>query len=287
MINVCSKVKTIDDEFLKLIPERKQEANKGDYKKVLVIAGGRGMSGAAFFCALSAYRTGAGLVKILTHEDNRIILSMQVPEAIISTFSDEDDNLEEKLVAEIEWADIVIIGCGLGRSIISENIVKFVIKCVDKNIIIDADALNILSENRELYKYLEKNVIITPHIIEMHRLTGKDKQAVVDDMIGTALCFNNEFGAKVVLKSFNTVFVSDKDNIYISDVKVPALAKAGSGDILAGIIGGMLCHDMDADKAVACAIHIHRSAAMLAKDKLSEHGIIARDVIDNIAYVIK
>ena len=158
------------DIYRKMLPDRPEDSNKGTYGRLLVIAGSKGMAGAAYLNAHAAYMTGAGLVRIYTSSDNREILQTLLPEAIITTY--EEYNKEE-LLSLLTWADSVCIGSGLGMSRISKKILKTVIEYVKVPCLIDADGLNLLAENNNyLNQMAERRFVITPHMKEMSRLTG-------------------------------------------------------------------------------------------------------------------
>ena len=153
------------EEYIRMLPDRPEDSNKGTYGRLLVIAGSKGMSGAAFLNAMAAYRMGAGLVQIYTEESNRIILQALLPEAIITTYTEFDKEEVKRLLSH---ADAVCIGSGLSRSKTAKKILKTVLSNVEVACVIDADGLNLLAEHLKYTEYLtEGRFILTPHMKEM------------------------------------------------------------------------------------------------------------------------
>ncbi len=165
------------------------------------------MAGAAYLAARASYATGAGLVKIVTCEENRVILQSILPEAIMACYYKE--NWKEILESALEWADVIAVGPGLGMEEVSiaivENILSYGTIQKEKTIILDADALNILSKKKERLQALKRNSIITPHLGEMARLTGKTIEKIQDTFIQTAQNFIEKYEGICVLKDARTI----------------------------------------------------------------------------------
>jgi YjeF C-terminal domain protein len=278
-----------DTNLLDLIPKRKKDSNKGTFGHVLVIAGSYGMSGAAYLAALSAYRTGAGLVKIFTVDENRQILQTLLPEAIITSYNPNEtdkENFMAKLKTCIYWSDCIIIGPGMGTKDYALDILEEVLMEAYVPLIIDADALNIISKNQYLTGYYTENIIITPHLLEMSRLTGKNVEEIKENKIETACDYQDKYKVTVVLKSSETIITSREDYLYINTSGSAALAKAGTGDVLTGVIAGLICLGLEDYKAASLACYIHGLAGEAAAKKIGEHGVIARDVVNYIPYIM-
>ncbi|MEG2871757.1 MAG: NAD(P)H-hydrate dehydratase, partial [Clostridium sp.] len=172
-----------DEEDLAFIPSRKPNSHKGMYGKVLIAAGSRGMCGAAYLSALAAYRTGAGLVKILSVEDNVNILQTLLPEAIISSYSPQMEEEEPELFRELiekecAWAGVIVLGPGLGTGRHVVKLVEYVLLSAYVPIILDADGLNAVAEHPHLADFFTENVIVTPHMGEMSRLLEKEIEEI-------------------------------------------------------------------------------------------------------------
>ena len=172
------------------------------------------MSGAAYLCALAAYRAGAGLVKILTVEENREILHQLLPEAILSVYDADADPeaLREQVRQECAWADVIAAGPGLGTSESSRILIRELLECAYVPVILDADALNILAAEPELTRYLTENMIVTPHLGEMARLTGCSVGSIQEHLRETALQFAREHGVCCVLKDAVTLAAGRTDS---------------------------------------------------------------------------
>ena len=199
------------DIYRKMLPDRPEDSNKGTYGRLLVIAGSKGMAGAAYLNAHAAYMTGAGLVRIYTSSDNREILQTLLPEAIVTTY--EEYNKEE-LLSLFTWADSVCIGSGLGMSRLSEKILKTVIEYVKVPCLIDADGLNLLAENKNyLNQMAERRFVITPHMKEMSRLTGTPVEELKADRIQILKDFISRYRITCVLKDSRTLIASEEKGI--------------------------------------------------------------------------
>ena len=257
------------EEILRQIPDRKSQANKGTYGKVLVAAGSRGMGGAAFFAGLAAYRAGAGLVKLFTHEENREILQMLLPEALFEGYGeDAEEELRKRVERSLQWCDACVLGPGLGRKVSSRQLLRSVLSLLaapldpeDKSralekdrpgmLLLDADALNIASEDPASLERIgriarERPVIVTPHPLEMARLLHADPVEVIADPLAACGRFTRLYRTITVMKGAQTCAAmpcdaEDAERILLfrNTEPSPALAKGGSGDVLSGCIAGI------------------------------------------------
>lgn len=269
------------DIYRKMLPDRPEDSNKGTYGRLLVIAGSKGMAGAAYLNAHAAYMTGAGLVRIYTSSDNREILQTLLPEAIITTY--EEYNKEE-LLSLLTWADGVCIGSGLGMSRLSEKILKTVIEYVKVPCLIDADGLNLLAENNNyLNQMAERRFVITPHMKEMSRLTGTPVEELKADRIQILKDFISRYRITCVLKDSRTLIASEEKGIRMNLTGNSAMAKAGSGDVLAGVIAGFMVQEKDTKKAARLGTYVHGLAGDLAKFEKGVYSVMARDLIEYIS----
>ena len=269
------------DIYRKMLPDRPEDSNKGTYGRLLVIAGSKGMAGAAYLNAHAAYMTGAGLVRIYTSSDNREILQTLLPEAIITTY--EEYNKEE-LLSLLTWADGVCIGSGLGMSRLSEKISKTVIEYVKVPCLIDADGLNLLAENNNyLNQMAERRFVITPHMKEMSRLTGTPVEELKADRIQILKDFISRYRITCVLKDSRTLIASEEKGIRMNLTGNSAMAKAGSGDVLAGVISGWMVQGKEAEDAAELGTYIHGLSGDLAKFEKGVYSVMARDLIEYIS----
>ena len=269
------------DIYRKMLPDRPEDSNKGTYGRLLVIAGSKGMAGAAYLNAHAAYMTGAGLVRIYTSSDNRGILQTLLPEAVITTY--EEYNKEE-LLSLLTWADGVCIGSGLGMSRLSEKILKTVIEYVKVPCLIDADGLNLLAENKNyLNQMAERRFVITPHMKEMSRLTGISVEELKADRIQILKDFSSRYRITCVLKDSRTLIASEEKGIRMNLTGNSAMAKAGSGDVLAGVISGWMVQGKEAEDAAELGTYIHGLSGDLAKFEKGVYSVMARDLIEYIS----
>ena len=269
------------DIYRKMLPDRPEDSNKGTYGRLLVIAGSKGMAGAAYLNAHAAYMTGAGLVRIYTSSDNREILQTLLPEAIITTY--EEYNKEE-LLSLLTWADSVCIGSGLGMSRLSEKILKTVMEYVKVPCLIDADGLNLLAENKNyLNQMAERRFVITPHMKEMSRLTGTPVEELKADRIQILKDFISRYRITCVLKDSRTLIASEEKGIRMNLTGNSAMAKAGSGDVLAGVISGWMVQGKEAEDAAELGTYIHGLSGDLAKFEKGVYSVMARDLIEYIS----
>lgn len=269
----------------KRIAKRPERSNKYTFGKVLFVCGSCGMAGASYLAAIAAYRVGAGLCELYIPEENRMILQTLLPEAVVKTYENRDiDGLSEL----IEKSDAIVLGCGLGKSKTSLELVKTVLRESTVPTVVDADALNLISEHQTLKKYLSGK-IITPHFAEMARLAEKDIAEISARTKDVCVEFASKYNCVCVLKDHNTV-VSDGGSVYINNSGCSAMAKAGSGDLLAGVIGA-LCARRDAPlsmlDAASLGVYIHGLAGENARDRLGEFSVLARDISDSICEVMR
>jgi len=274
-----------EEDYRKMLPLRKEDSHKGTYGKLLVIAGTKGMSGAAYMNAMSAYMCGAGLVQIYTAEENRIILQSILPEAIITTYNDYDGKYLTELV---EWADAICIGSGIGMSDVSKKILKTVIFESMVPVVIDADGLNILAEHMwYLEKKKHKHYILTPHMKEMSRLTGeeigkikKERKQILED-------FTEKYQVTCVLKDSRTLIKNPDKRYVVNTSGNSSMAKGGSGDVLAGIIAGLLVQTKLCYEAAVLGTYIHGKCGDMARREKGSYSVMARDLIECISKVFK
>ncbi|MCH5267418.1 MAG: NAD(P)H-hydrate dehydratase [Lachnospiraceae bacterium] len=269
------------------LPDRKRRSHKGSYGKTLVIAGSPDMSGACYLAAKAAYRMGCGLVQVVTASENAVVIRTKLPEAIVTTWSEAvTQDEEEALVAGIQSAAAVVIGPGLGQSEGANRLVDITLrelsKMPNKPVVIDADGLNILSGRGE-YHTLGKQFVLTPHMREMSRLTGKEIDEISENMIETVT--GQQGGATVVLKDARTL-VSDGASLYINTSGNSGLATGGSGDVLSGIIGGLLAQGMIPFQAASLGVCLHGLAAEQYTEKFLPHSMLAGDILEMLPEVL-
>ena len=228
----------------------------------------------------SAYRTGCGLVKIMADPDNRTVLQSGLPEAMFAPWHTE--NLE----LEFSWATVIGIGPGLGQSQQALELLCQVLKKWKGPLVVDADGLNLLSQHPEYLKNTEAKLIVTPHPGEMARLTGLTVRKILDHLVDTAAEFAGEHDLVCVLKDARTV-ISDGVRRCVNVSGNHGMAAGGSGDVLTGVICGLLAQGMDCFEAAAAGAMVHGLAGDRAKDELGARGMMASDLADQVGNIIK
>ncbi len=270
---------TYGREDISRLPARPAYSNKGTFGRVLVIAGSKTISGAAYLSAAGAYRMGAGLVRVLTRPENRTILGTLLPEALLDTY--ENPVLEEqKILDALSWASAVVIGPGIGRDQTAEDLVELVISRVLVPIVIDADALYFLNGP------IPDQAILTPHLKEMAALAGTSVQDIAGDLRGTAWRFTKNNGGILVLKDAATL-VANGQRMYINKSGCSGMATGGSGDVLTGILAGLLAQGMEPFDAACLGVYLHGSAGEAAAGQKTEYCMMASDIIELLPRIIK
>ncbi len=252
------------------LPKRPKDANKGTFGKVLVIAGSENYPGAAYLGCAAAYRTGAGLVTLLTDPEVKIIVSRKLPEVTFIS----------KLVEPLDF-DVLLFGPGLGqRNNILELINKF------PKTVIDGEGLNILAKIDRWWKKIKTSIILTPHPGEMARLTGLSIEDIQKNREKIAQDSAYEWGQVVVLKGAETVVASSSGKVMVAPFANPALATAGTGDILSGIIAGMFAQGLDNFDRACCGVYIHGLAGEMLREKTGNAGALASDLLPILPKVL-
>ena len=272
------------EEIPSLLPKRSADSHKGSYGKVLMVTGSSGMAGACFLSAKAAYSTGAGLVQIYTAEENRQVIQQLLPEAIVSCYDGYDGAELSRL---LKWADVVCIGCGLGKSEVSEQLLVHTLKEADIPCVIDADGLNLLCGHMELLKESSAPLILTPHMMEMSRLTGKSVAELKADRMTILRAFTGEYPAVCALKDSRTAVAQRGRQTFLNLAGNNAMAKAGSGDVLAGTITGLLAQGMGAFEGAAMGVFLHACGGDEARKEKGVYSVLARDLTAGIEDVLR
>ncbi len=273
------------EEYSKLLPKRLQDSHKGTFGRLLVIAGSKGMSGAAYLNARAAYQAGAGLVQIYTAEANRVILQTLLPEAIVTAYQKFD---KEELLRLLAWADVVCIGSGIGAGKKSAKILKTVLKHTEVPCVVDADGINLLASHPQYMEYLlKKDCILTPHMKEMSRLTGVETDKIKESRIEFLKDYTKKYGLTCILKDSRTVISSDGKRACINLSGNSAMAKAGSGDVLAGLTAGLLAQGLSCSDAAVLGVYLHGKSGDYAREKKGSYSVSATDLTEYLGDVLK
>lgn len=281
-------------EDLCLLPARKRDGHKGTFGKVLIMAGSEGMSGAAYLSAKACLRAGAGMVKLLSSHKNREIIQTLIPEALFSSYDTDKD-----IIPDINWADIIIAGPGLGVSENTKNLLNTLLDLRPKaRLLLDADAINVLAGKLDfeakgikeridiMADILPADTILTPHPMELSRLLNTDIDAISNNIFDIAYqcSYNNKL--VFVMKNARTI-VAKQDSKYINTSGNSGMATAGSGDVLTGIIAGLMVQGMKAFEASCLGVYIHGLAGDTVRDRKGEYSLMAGDLVDAIGDVLQ
>ena len=266
--------------------KRNEDSHKGDFGKVLIFAGSSGFYGAGNIVAKSCVRTGAGLTTVITDKNN-FSLNVFVPEAMSFpiNFDNINENLE-KLENEISNCDVIAIGPGIGKSQQAFSIFQKLINFEKNNkgntikLVLDADALNLLAENRELFEKIRNRSVLTPHLVEFSRLTGFSPEVINKNKFEIAKEFSRKYGIILLLKGKNTI-ITNGEELFANSTGNPNMANGGMGDCLTGIICSLAGQKYDLMKSASIGAYLHGKIA----DELvrRQYAVNATDVIDNIS----
>ena len=279
---VCYTLEKSD--LSKFLPDRKKNSHKGSYGKILMITGSKGMSGAAYLSARAAYISGGGLVQIYTEESNRTILQQLLPEAIVSTYTEYE---EEKLQSLLKWADVICIGCGLGKSRTAGQILSYLMKYAEVPCVIDADGLNLLADHMELLPKEKKPFVLTPHMKEMAGLLGCTIPELGKNRFAALKEFTDSYGVVCALKDARTLVAGKDRQMFLNTAGNSAMAKAGSGDVLAGVITGLLAQHMKVYEGTVLGVYLHACGGDAARERRGAYSVLAEDLTEGIAACIK
>ena len=275
-------------DILKDFPKRQQDSHKGSFGKILNIAGSKFYAGAAILSSLAALKTGAGYVTLACPDTISASINAYSPDITIFPLKSADgisispENIEI-LTKKAEEFDVISIGSGLSQTDDVKNFVIHFLQNVKKPIIIDADGLNTISEQKE--KKLPKNSIITPHPKELSRLLYLPVDEIQSDREKYAKLAAKNLKTIVVLKGHRTI-VTDGEKTYINASGNSALAKAGSGDVLTGMIAGILAQNKNLFSAAALGVYLHGKVGEAGSEEQSEYGLLASEIIKYIPKAI-
>lgn len=287
--SVSSNITIIDNDFVKShIPKRKKNAHKGSAGNLAMLCGSYGMSGAAYLSGLAAVRSGVGIARMIVPDSIYPILASGLPEAVYVPYDSEDISSSLKKIADtIGKSSCAVIGCGLGTEQLVSNMVCSLISSAKIPIVLDADGINIISQNIDILMKSEAQIVLTPHPAEMARLMGATVQEIQSNRFRAAMIFAQKTGKIVVLKGANTIVALPEGKIYVCMHGNPGMATAGSGDVLAGIIGALVAQGLSPADAAVCGVHIHAASGDFASAKYSVHSMIARDIIECLPSLFK
>ncbi len=279
------------NDVKKLLKPRKQDAYKHDFGRVLIVAGSKGMSGAAYLAAKACLRIGAGLVKVAMPASAVHAVENLLPEAMTAGLDETEErtlslSAKEKIGELIEWCDVLAIGPGLSQNKETASLIRKICKKLDKPAVIDADAIFALAGEIELIQNMESEIIFTPHAGEFAGFTGISKERIAHDRIISAGNFSRQTGKTLLLKGSPTMIAEKSGKIFVTHTGNPGMATAGSGDVLTGVIAGLMAQGLTTGEAGYGGAFIHGLAGDKAKTENTEMGLIASDIIDYLPRAI-
>jgi NAD(P)H-hydrate epimerase len=280
----------ITSEIVKrYLPERPYESHKGTFGTCFVVAGTQSYTGAAYLTGKAAYRAGCGLVHIATPASVHQSLAGHLPEAVWTILPEVDGGYGEKgiekLVKTISGVDSLVIGPGWGLAQSNISFLKALLESIPREIptVFDADGLKLLSQIPQWWQLLPANSILTPHPGEMSILTGLETSEIQSNRWEIAKKYAEKWGVCLLLKGAETVVADHEGSLWVNPISEPALATAGSGDVLSGLIGGLLAQGTFKNKATVASVWLHGQAGILAKAELgTDRCVTAVDILNSI-----
>jgi NAD(P)H-hydrate epimerase len=279
------------------LPSRPADANKGTFGRLLVFAGSADYTGAAYLACAGALRTGAGLVTLATPKSISPLIAKMLPEVTHLPLEEEaygvvqGDAAAEQILAAAPKYDALLIGCGLGQHSQTATAIRKLLSSLrssfSRRIVIDADALNILARTPSWPVKSPKGAILTPHPGEMSRLTGVSVQEIQKSRLDISRKMAGKWGKVVLLKGAYSVTASPDGSAVVNPFANPALATAGTGDVLAGIVAALLGQGVPPHKAAALGAYLHGVSGELVRAEVGDTGAIASDLLLRIPRAIK
>jgi NAD(P)H-hydrate epimerase len=278
--------------FKGLLKRRPRDSYKGNFGHVFILAGSRGLTGAAALCSNAVLRSGAGLATLGIPVSLNSIMSRKLTEIMTLSLAETKKfsvslKAEKAILRKVKDLDIVALGPGLSQHPETQKLINRLILQIDKPMVLDADALNAISKNVNVLKRIKSSYVVTPHPGEMSRLINKGIEYIKNHRLIVAKKFSHDYNAVVVLKGARTVVTEPGGKYYINTTGNPGMATAGSGDVLTGIIAGFLSQGLNIFDASVLGVYIHGLAGDLAAKDKGEIGLIAGDILENIPYAIK
>lgn len=274
------------EAVLNLLPDRDPWGHKGTFGKILLLCGSRGYTGAAYFAAMGAQRSGAGLTFLGVPESIYEIEAVKLNEPVIFPLPDAHGRLSSSAIPEIlkrlPDMDAVLVGCGLGQSEGTSEIVKTLLEQAKCPVVVDADGINVLKAHKDILRGRAYPTILTPHDGEFLRFGG----TLQEDRMDSAACYSREWNCILLLKGHRTC-ITDGQTGYLNETGNPGMAVGGSGDVLAGIIVSLLGQGLPPLEAAAAAAWIHGAAGDLCAEEIGQYGMLPTDMLTRIPRLMK
>lgn len=267
--------------LLSLLPSRKMDAHKGDFGHVLVVGGHQGYGGAPLMAARMAARSGAGLVGVATQPDNVPAIITSQPELMAAGVVSG-----QEMLPLLEKPSVLVLGPGLGQSAWSEQLLYHCLQ-VDKPMVVDADALNLIAQSRlSLPPLASRQWILTPHPGEAARLLNVSIKKIQSDRVAAVKALQKKLGGTVILKGAGSLVFTSNQRLHVCDAGNPGMASGGMGDVLSGLLGGLLGQGLSVDDAACLGVVLHASAADMAVSECGQSGLLATDLIPYVRQLL-
>ena len=279
-------------EVAALFPRRSTRANKGNFGHLLSLCGSRRMPGAAYLAARAALRCGTGLVTAAFPASMYLTMSVKLTETLLLPLAETQQGALSKaciptLLSELPKYDAIVVGCGFSVTDDTAEVLRAVLAHATVPVIVDADGLNLLAQHPEFLQDTRATVILTPHPKEMSRLTGLQVEEIQSSRVETARAFASSRGVYLVLKGANTVIASPEDPmVYVNASGNNGLAKGGSGDALAGMLGAFAAQHFPLPQGLCAGVYLHGHCADVLGDRRSKMGMLPTDVVEELAAVL-
>ena len=268
------------------LPKRESASHKGNYGHLFVLGGSVGKTGAPLMAGISALRVGTGLVTVGVQDYLRKFVESKPYELMLHYFG-EDDNFDNgdlsKLLKVINEKSALVIGPGIGQDTRAVKLLNYIFEFYEGKVLVDADGLNILSDNLDILEKSKADVILTPHPGEFSRLTGISVKEIQNDRVSYALDFVKRYPVTLVLKGARTLIAGKQGELFVSPFDNPYMATAGMGDLLSGIIGGFTAQGYDAIKSSVMGVFFH---ALAAEKAAKGPGLIATDLLTYLPEIL-
>ncbi len=280
--DIDSNISLLDDDFVKAnLPSRKNTSNKGTFGKTLLVCGSYKYPGAALLASKAAASTGSGLTALSSPKEVFEQITKAIPEVTHVDFDTKE------ILDEGQTANVMVVGPGLSCTREIEDLVIQIITQTNIPIVLDADGINVLAGKSSILKDVKKEIILTPHPKELARLLGKNTEDILNDKINIAMSTAKEFNCTLVLKGPGTIIATKDGKIYISPFANSALAKGGTGDVLAGFIGGLIAQGLQSDIATCLGVYLHGKAGELVSNDKTVFSLLPQDLITYLPQVLK
>ncbi len=259
--------------------KRRPFDHKGTFGHALLFTGSEGKMGASILSAKACIKSGAGLVSVLVPKKQEFMIPLSIPEVMTENYENEIVNVD------LDKFSAIGIGCGIGTSTLSKSIFAQILKQSRQPMVLDADAINLISSDKDLLALVPKQSILTPHLKELERLIGRCDNHF--ERLHKTAEFAEKHGLYILVKGAYSAIVSPNKSFYFNTSGNPGMATAGSGDVLTGIITSFLAQKIDVLEALKMAVFIHGRAGYIAKEKVGETALTASNIIENLSEVLK